>query len=213
MRYRWFIGLAIIVFVVSKLTFGNIDVQVPDGHKVIVLNHGYHSAIVLSRDDLGALGGPVSRGWLADFPDAHWFEFGWGDRGFFLESPTLDDVSFAIVAKALFWPSPSVFHVATAPGEVADVFSASDLIRFSLAENNMADLIAALETGAAGRYALGPGLYLNSLFYEGAGSYHLFYTCNSWVASVLRAGGVNASPLFAQSSTVMFWELRLRYNL
>ena len=38
------------------------------------------------------------------------------------------------------------------------------------------------------------GLYLDSNFYKARGTFHLFNTCNTWTARMLRAGGVNLSP-------------------
>jgi len=211
MKRRWIIALALCAFIVSRISFGSVDVQVVDGHNVLVLDHGYHSGIVIYRDDLQRFGGAVAKGWLADFPNADWFEIGWGDRGFYLDVPTLSDVTFGVAASALLLPSPSVLHVATGQGDAAQVFAASGQISFSLDSAHMTALIDTLQAGSGGADGLKKGLYLNSLFYAGNGSYHMFYTCNSWVARVLRAGGVNASPLFAQSSSGLFTELNLRY--
>ena len=38
-----------------------------------------------------------------------------------------------------------------------------------------------------------PGLHPNSNFYLARGGFHLFNTCNTWTARILRAGGVNLS--------------------
>ena len=43
--------------------------------------------------------------------DARYVAFGWGDRGFYLETPTWDDLKYSTVLKALFWHSPAVMHV------------------------------------------------------------------------------------------------------
>ncbi len=37
------------------------------------------------------------------------------------------------------------------------------------------------------------GLYSDSHFYHAHGTFHLFNTCNTWTARMLRAGGVNLS--------------------
>ena len=35
---------------------------------------------------------------------------GWGDRGFFLETPTWADIKVSTTAKAMLWPSESCMH-------------------------------------------------------------------------------------------------------
>ena len=37
-------------------------------------------------------------------------------------------------------------------------------------------------------------LFLGGYFYDAHGMFHLFNTCNTWTARMLRAGGVNLSP-------------------
>jgi uncharacterized protein (TIGR02117 family) len=199
------------LLIVSRLAFGGDYRPVRDGYKLIVLNHGYHSSIVVQREHLVDFGGRVAQGWLRDFPVAEWFELGWGDRGFYYEVASLSDVTFRTGASALFRPSKSVMHVATGQGDAATVFAGSGKLFFRLNSDAMQRTVRALEQGSQGREAIGEGLYLNSKFYEGNGSYHIFNTCNSWVSSVLRVAGINASPLFSQTTSLMFLELKLRY--
>ena len=42
--------------------------------------------------------------------------------------------------------------------------------------------------------AISRGLYPDSRFYNALGEFHLFNTCNTWTARMLRAGGVALSP-------------------
>lgn len=200
-------------WLLSRLALGGASVRVAGGIEVLVLDHGYHSGIVVKRGALERFSGAVGKGWLRDFPQADWFEIGWGDRGFYSSVPSFSDATVVIAANALLWPSESVLHVATGLGDAKQVFGGSDQISLLLADDNARALIAALEAGSASGQPMGEGLYLDSLFYPGAGQYYLFFTCNSWVAAVLRQADVGASPLFAQFTKGLFWELRLRYNL
>jgi hypothetical protein len=38
------------------------------------------------------------------------------------------------------------------------------------------------------------GLRAQSYFYPATGAFHLFNTCNTWTAGILRAGGMEISP-------------------
>ncbi|WP_421704440.1 DUF2459 domain-containing protein [Aliiroseovarius sp.] len=188
------------------------DPQTPDGTPVWVFDHGWHAGVVVERATLEAHAGPVGQGWLADFPDADWFEIGWGDRGFYYEAGGLADVTVPLAAKALLWPTDSVMHVATGRGDPEWVFEGSTSARFSLDDGATARLVAAMEAGSAGGAALGPGLYGTSLFYPGLGRYHLFRTCNDWVAGVLRAAGIGVSRALSTHSGPLVWELNRRHG-
>lgn len=39
-----------------------------------------------------------------------WLAFGWGDKGFYLNTPTWADLKFSTAVKAAFWMSDSAMH-------------------------------------------------------------------------------------------------------
>src|SRR5262249_54407878 len=53
----------------------------------------------------------------------------------------------------------------------------------------------------------GPGLYGDSAFYAARGRYHLWHTCNTWVADALRAGGLPISPFYAMPAGNLMWQV------
>lgn len=182
------------------------------GTPIWVFDHGFHAGLVLSRDSLEAFGGEPSGAWLKHFPDADWFEFGWGDAGFYFEVPTYEDVTLVIGAKALLWPSDSVMHVATGIGSPLIAFARSDGVEIPVTEAALSEIVAFVEAATASDQPLGPGLYRVSAFYEGQGKYHLFQTCNSWVSQALRAGGLRSAPGPAVLSSGLMWDLKRRYD-
>lgn len=48
---------------------------------------------------------------LSPTSGAQYVAFGWGDRGFYLETPNWDDLKYSTAFKALFCYSPTVMHV------------------------------------------------------------------------------------------------------
>lgn len=181
------------------------------GSPVWVFDHGHHAGLVLRRETLAQFGAETAQAWLLRFPEADWFEFGWGDAGFYFEVQTYADVTLAIGAKALLWPSDSVMHVATGQGSPFDVFTHSDGIEIPVTDDALAAIVAFVEDGTANDVPIGAGLYEESAFYEGQGKYHLFQTCNSWVSQALRVGDIRSAPAPAVFSAGLLWDLKRRY--
>ncbi|WP_158500697.1 DUF2459 domain-containing protein [Shimia marina] len=177
-----------------------------------MFDHGYHAGLVIPREGLERFGEGLAEAWLVQFPDADWFEFGWGDAGFYFEVPTFDDVTLSIGARALLMPSPSVLHIATGRGSPVEVFAASDHVALKLSDQALSDVLKFVERSAVSPDQLVPVLYGVSAFYDGRGKYHLFQTCNSWVSQVLRAGGLASAPGPSVISGGLLWDLQRRYG-
>jgi uncharacterized protein (TIGR02117 family) len=168
------------------------------GIEIFLVSNGIHVDFLL----------PVStpvKDWSREVPrehfsgvDAHWSHLllGWGDRGFYLETPTWADVKLRNVARALFWPDASVMHVQYVDGR-PDL--APDCRALRLSEEAYRRLCRYLEDSfardAAGAVVLirGRGYRPSDNFYEGRGSYHAFNTCNNWTNRGLKAAGARTA--------------------
>lgn len=164
------------------------------GRIVYVVNHGWHTGIVVQRQEVPENIWPVTR----DFPNARYLEVGWGDEGFY----QAQEITSGLALKAIFWPTPSVLHVVAFDPPVERYFSQSDVVAVRLTDQGFRKMLqfigathARTENGAAIR--LGPGLYGKSFFYRAQGSYWLMKTCNTWTAEALRAGGAPITPFYA----------------
>ncbi len=215
-RPRVRLGVFLLCVIVLASRFVSVEQGSPiaegKGTFVWVFDHGYHAGLVLPRAALESHGTTMSQTWLAQFPEADWFEFGWGDSGFYYEVPTFSDVTFSIGAKALLVPSDSVLHVVAGRGFPWVVFNNSDRIALELGASALARVLAFIESAAATEEPLGPGLYGDSAFFQGWGRYHAFQTCNSWVSQALRAGGIASSPALSVLSSGLLRDLKWRYG-
>jgi uncharacterized protein (TIGR02117 family) len=122
--------------------------------------------------------------------------FGWGDKGFYLNTPQWSDLTLSTAVHALFLPSPTAMHVtyyrrAPAPGENSRLLYLSQAQYQKLVEY----IQASFEKGANGSPLLIPqaGYTPYDNFYEAEGSYTLLYTCNNWVNEGLKKIGVRAA--------------------
>ena len=223
-----------LVGVISALLLAGIASLAPDRlsptpgeptRPVTVIDHGFHTGLVLRSADLRAaaiaLGRerPVLAARLrqigALWPWAGALEIGWGDAAVYPVTPRLSDLDPVDAIAALAWPTPSVMQLVPLAEADPASWPGRRALTLALPEAGYAALAARLaetiETGPRGRPVLGPqALYGLGRFIEAAPSYHAFRTCNHWVSAVLRAGGVPSSWLFSATSAGLMAELRLR---
>lgn len=193
------------------------------GVPVAVLDHGWHSGIVVGQPALRAAAARIGHAspdlaerlrWLTTrFPGAEWLEIGWGDAEFYRVTPAIDDVDPWLALRAVLWPTPSVIQVVPGTGSVAAAFPRSGIIDLHLSGAGFDRLAAALArtvAPAGPRPPKGPSLYGGGAFYGATPSYHLLRTCNQWVSALLRAAGVPSSWLLSTFSDGLMAELRWR---
>lgn len=142
-----------------------------------------------------------ARDWTTWFPPElplapyGYVAFGWGDRGFFLEVPTWDDLTLGVALHAVFWPSASAMHVSTFYGAP---YESDDVHLLRLSPERYAALVEFLDSGFELDDRGGPilidhaGYAQNDRFFEGRGSYHLFRTCNVWTNDAVKVMGKRA---------------------
>lgn len=170
-----------------------------------VVGHGWHAGIVLRAADVSSETWPAR----AEFPDAQYLEIGWGDRDYYQAA----DPAAWLAFKAVFLPTPGVLHVVAFDGAVEHFFNAAEVIELPVSEAGLKRLIdhvrASHEFDASGRpLALGPGLYGRSRFYASRERFHLFKTCNVWVATALREAGLPVAPSRSITAKQLLAQLR-----
>jgi len=158
-------------------------------HRVWVVSNGWHSGIVLARADVPENVIPE----IADFPQARFFEFGWGDAEFY---PAREAGAWLALRAA--FPGPAVMHVAGLPDHPARIWPNVTILPFAVSAEALSRLLAFLRdsfdrAGAGRAVVTARGIYPFSLFYPATGRFHVFNNCNSWTAQALTAMGFGVS--------------------
>ncbi len=119
--------------------------------------------------------------------------FGWGNRKFYLETPTWDKLRASTVAYAFSGVGETCVHVNLTtdlawPRESSRMLRLTDEQFGSLARH----VVSTMELDSAGKAQAIEGAHYRTTdaFYRGRGCYHLFRTCNVWVGEGLRKAGV-----------------------
>ncbi|MFM9921858.1 TIGR02117 family protein [Variovorax sp. H27-G14] len=147
---------------------------------------------------------------LRDFrappPDAEFIAIGWGDREFYLNTPTWGDLTARRAFGALSGGNRALVHVSylrrAQLGRGAFAVPLSQVQYAQLVDYVRAALPQGQATPIAGAH------YDNQdAFYEANGGYNLFETCNTWSGRGLRQAGVPVSRWTPFDFTVT-WHLR-----
>ena len=117
---------------------------------------------------------------------------GWGDKGFFIGTPTWADLKFSTAFKAAFGLSTTAMHVWYKRYQPVESASCKKLL---LSETQYRQLIAYILRSfqTQDRHFLlvkHAGYTAQDRFYEANGTYSLFRTCNVWTGDGLKAIGV-----------------------
>lgn len=122
--------------------------------------------------------------------------FGWGDKGFYLETPDWADLKFSVAFKAMFHLGSSAMHVTF----YKKMHLGKDCKEIKISKQEYEKLILYLKKSfqydAAGKtiqiITRNDGYGRDDAFYEAAGVYDLFHTCNTWANNALKAADQKA---------------------
>ena len=126
------------------------------------------------------------------FKEYKFADIGWGDEQFYQEPGT--DILLAL--KALFLPTPSVVRIAGIKSGIKDFISASDFtVNVILTKEQYAKLLEFIEKSLAknaeGKYLITSREYGGEImFFKSGLKYHMFHTCNTWIAGALNSAGI-----------------------
>ncbi len=120
---------------------------------------------------------------------------GWGDKGFYLETPNWSDLKFSVAFNAAFALSTTAIHATF----FKTMTENDSCIKLNLSRKQYARLVdyisESFQKDSAGHF-----IYINTdanygnldAFYEANGSYSMLHTCNSWANDGLKKCGQKA---------------------
>ncbi len=169
----------------------------PRPHRIFAVSHGWHVGLVLPAAPLVARLPALKE----RFANASYFEMGWGDKGFYQS----EEITANLILQAMFSSTGAVMHVVSLPPSADtpfDTFSGSEVVEFCASERELASLNdfiqqSFLKNTTDQLIPMKPGIYGNSQFCEAKGKYHMFNTCNKWVAKGLLSMGLGVDSTLA----------------
>lgn len=187
----------LMAFLLSRITVNADDADPKEDVAIYIKTNGVHTDIVV----------PVKneyKDWSEKIQFTHlksqdttlqYIGFGWGDKGFYLNTPEWSDLKFSTAFNAAFYLGTSAMHATF----FRQVKESEKCVKIMISQAEYEKLIAYIENSfqydAAGSPILieAPTYGPNDSFYEANRKYHLFYTCNTWANNALKAAGQKAA--------------------
>src|SRR5689334_6837669 len=180
-------------FCLSRITVDK-EAATIDEVEIFILTNGVHTDIVVPiRNEQKDWSKEIKfSNTIAKDSTMNYVALGWGDKGFYLETPTWADLKFTTAFKAAFGLGNTAIH-ATFYHEMTESKTCK---RIPISKSQYARLIDYI-SNTLQRDKHGHAIYINTKanygnddgFYEANGSYSMFRTCNSWANTALKVSG------------------------
>lgn len=166
--------------------------------EVYILTNGVHTDLVvpIKNDEMD---------WGKELPfentisrrsDFNYLSVGWGDKGFYLDTPTWAELKVSTALKAAFWMSESAMHCTY----YFEMTEGKDCKKLLLTKKQYQNLVKYIRD-KFDRDANGNVIFIETdavygihdAFYDAKGKYNFLDTCNSWANEGLKAAGQKAA--------------------
>ena len=188
------------LLIVTLLSFVSVNEDLVENQQEIpiyILTNGVHTDIVLPIKN-------EHHDWSSQLKFEHtkskdstyqYVALGWGDKGFYLETPTWADLKTSTALKAVSGLSSSAMHVTF----YKNLKESQSCKKIQISVKNYKKLITYInesfqtKSGDFLKIETNAVYGKHDVFYEANGSYSLFYTCNSWANQALKAANQKAA--------------------
>jgi len=163
------------------------SVSIVEGKEIFFIKQRWHTAIVLNTHDIDSTLFPV----VNNFQQFKMIDIGWGDEEFY----QYPDFDLELAFRALFIPTSSTLRVEgiSIPREL--YFDVSEIVvRLTVSNEEFNKILHFIDNTFLRKdnneVILSSQAGGQIVFYAAQGEYHLFNTCNTWLAQCLNFAGI-----------------------
>lgn len=184
-------------FFTGRIVLNKEDKSMEKTISAYVLSNGVHTDMVLPLhtrfidwDTVFPFGNIKSKAF-----DYHFIAVGWGDKGFYLNTPEWKDLKTSTALNAAFGLSAAAIHATyyrdMIPGNLCKKVSLNNdqyrkLVQYILSSLDRQGSCSSIVIPTNAQYGE------DDAFYEAKGKYSLFHTCNTWTNDALKTAGTKA---------------------
>lgn len=193
-------------FTLSKITVNSDADRQTEEITIYIKTNGVHTDIVVPVKN-------IIKDWSqqikyentqAKDATAQYLAFGWGDKGFYLDTPEWSDLKASTAFNAAFGLGNSAMHTTF----YKSIKENKDCLKVMISKENYQKLTDYIESSFQFDATRNPMFITattygkNDSFYEAKGKYSLFHTCNSWANGALKASNQKAAFWTATDSGI-----------
>lgn len=184
-------------FLLSKITVNSDADKQAKEVSIYIKTNGVHTDIVVPvKNDIKDWSKEIKfENTISKDSTASYLAFGWGDKGFYLDTPEWSDLKASTACKAAFGLGSSAIHTTF----YRNIKENKDCVKVMVSNQNYQKLTEYIEnsfqfdTAQAPIFIAATTYGKNDSFYEAKGKYNLFQTCNSWANGALKASNQKAA--------------------
>jgi uncharacterized protein (TIGR02117 family) len=156
---------------------------------IYLIKQRWHTAVVFMVEDVDSSSLPE----IKYFQKAEMIDIGWGDEAFY-QHPDFD---WDLAYQALFYSTPSTLRIEGIYITLQQYFAISEIVIELKVTNEQLRILLKYIADTAwkdenGKDKILSTQYLNRVyFFKANGNYHLFNTCNTWLAKGLKQSGLD----------------------
>ena len=176
-----------------------------------VINYSWHTGFILPVDETLIEKIPAA----SSFGSYDFIDIGWGDEEFY-QTPGID---YYLAAKAVLIPTSSAIRIAGYKFDLELIKTMSDyLVEFKVGRQEYLKLLNFIDDSFDKNETDGVFLLTESSggrikFFASHKFYHLFNTCNTWIAEGLKHAGLDISASLVIQSEDLFKEIKTVGNV
>ena len=196
-----------IEFILSNITSAGLTNE-PNDLSIFIQTNGVHTDLIVPiKNDVYDWSSQIKINTTkAADTNSNFVAIGWGDKGFYLETPTWAELKVSTALKAAFGLSSTAMHC-TFHKDVGEM-EGRRKINISVAQYKR--LIAFINKSF--EWENGQTILVDTkvryddsdTFYEATGSYSMLRTCNTWTNQALKAAGLKSCYWAAFERGVMY---------
>lgn len=174
-------------------------------YMVYVVQSRWHTGIILHTNDVDSLIWPE----IAAYTHREYIDIGWGDEKFYQTQHNL----VPLALRAALWPTSSVLQIYAFNLPLRRSYGEKARILKIPIDRQSLDHLTKFLSGSYKRDANGnvqtSNLYgETSLYFRANRNYHLFRTCNTWVAKGFKVAGYDIRSFCILNANQLFRQLR-----
>lgn len=185
-------------YIIASLYISEIPVNsnftpTPSGVPIYIQSNGIHTDIVVpienSEINWRNFVNPIET--KSKSNSYNWIAFGWGNKGFYLETPTWAELKLSVALNAIFGLSETAMHLTFYIGVKESKLTKKVMI--SKAEYQLLIKEIKMQFLEEKPIRIPNASYgINDSFYNAKDTYSLLKTCNTWANSTLKNSGIKA---------------------